>query len=133
MPSRLFRRKKTCVNLFLDQRVVFGELVHLAIAHDVDARVADVSYDVLCLREKERGDRAPHPEFVALGTGPLEYGPIRIAERARHPVMGIGGFQIVQVRKVVAHDLHRHLARDFPGRVPAHAVSDYEQAAIGVG
>jgi hypothetical protein len=33
----------------------------------------------------------------------------------------------------VAHDLHGHLARDFPGRVPAHAVSDYEQPAIGVG
>jgi hypothetical protein len=33
----------------------------------------------------------------------------------------------------VAHDLDRHLARDFPSRVPAHAVSDYEQAAISVG
>jgi len=33
----------------------------------------------------------------------------------------------------MAHDFHGHLARDFPRRVPTHAVRDYEQPAISVG
>jgi hypothetical protein len=33
----------------------------------------------------------------------------------------------------MAHDLHRHLARDLARRVSAHAVRDYEKPAIGVG
>jgi hypothetical protein len=40
--------------------------------------------------------------------------------------------EIVQIGEIVADYLHRHLARDFPSRVPAHAVRDYEQPAISV-
>ena len=56
-----------------------------------------------------------------------------MAQGSRHLLVRVCGVQVVEIRKVVAHDLHRHLARDLAGRVSAHAVRDYEKPAILVG
>src|SRR2546423_326358 len=36
MTSRLLRSEKPCVHLLLNERVVFGELAHLAVTHEID-------------------------------------------------------------------------------------------------
>ena len=98
----------------------------MAVAHEVDARVADVSDNESRLGEKQGRHRAAHAQLVALGPGSLVYGAVGIAQSVGDPLVRFRRLQIVQVREVVAHHLHRHLARDLAGRVPTHPVRDYE-------
>ena len=104
-----------------------------SVADHVDARVPDVAHHVPGFGKQERRDRAPHAQFVPFGSRPLENGAIGIAQGVRDAVVRVGRFQIVEVRELVAHHLHGHLARDFPRRVSTHPVRDYEQPAIRVG
>jgi hypothetical protein len=51
----------------------------------------------------------------------------------RDTLVRVRRLQIVEVRELVAHHLHGHLARDFTRCMPTHPVRDYEQPAIRVG
>jgi hypothetical protein len=133
MTPCLLRGEQSGVDLLLHQRVILGELAHLTLPDQIDPRIAHVSNDVPRFREKKRGDRASHAELVAFRAGSLVDCAVRVAKRPRNPSVRVRGFQIVQVRQVMADHVHRHLARDFTRRVPTHPVRDDEQSAIGVG
>ena len=45
----------------------------------------------------------------------------------------IGAGQITHASEFPGHDLYRHLARHFTGRMPPHTVGDDEEAALSVG
>jgi len=53
MLSRLLRRKQASIHLLLNERVVLCELVHLAIPHDIYARVSHVPHHIFRLRQKK--------------------------------------------------------------------------------
>ena len=124
--SCLLGGEEARIDLLLDQRMVLGQLAHLSIAHQVDARISDMPDEELCFREEERRDGAAHPQLVALGAGALVDCPVGVAQRPRYPSVDVRSIQVVEVGEIVADHLDSHLARDFARGVPTHPVRDYE-------
>jgi hypothetical protein len=113
--------------------MIFGQLPHLAIAHEINPGVTDVADEISGLRQKQRGDGTAHSQLVAFCSCSLVNGSIRIAESTGDFFVCVGSLEIIEVGELVAYHLDRHLARDFARRVPTHPVRDYEQPAVSVG
>lgn len=124
--------------------MVLGELVLLAVAHQVDPRVADVADHRLLSGDEEEHAGGPHSPLLRIGLGHLEDGGAGALHRLLHQRdgsgavlgAGIGGErpQHVLVGGDVAPDLldgpgRRHLARG----MASHPVADDVEAERVVG
>ena len=143
MLPRRVRGHDAGAHLFLDPRVIVGDLLELAVAKQVDAAVADVR-DARALRRRRSGRPTPSSPCRA-GRAPSIAVAIRRLARRNAALSRLHSAERGIVRKrpgAVASapavspmnasiastaTLRRDLARD----VPAHAVGDDEQAQVG--
>src|SRR5919201_1947379 len=106
--------------------MVFGELSHLSVAHEINPGVADMTDQIARFGQQQCGYGASHSQLVTLGASPLEYGAVGSAQGTRNSLKGIRRLEVVQVGELVAHHLDRHLTGDLAGSMPTHSVRDYE-------
>jgi hypothetical protein len=113
----------------LHERVVGGELAHLAVAQQVGAGVADVGQaHLVAAVEHDRGDRRAHAldarvlldDLAEPVVGPLH----RARQRGEHVVGVVAAVQ-------PAHRLHGDRGGEVAGGRAAHAVGDHQQLLAG--
>jgi hypothetical protein len=132
MVARLLRREVAGVHLFLDVRVILGDLLQRAVAQKVHARVADLPDQILPITEHEHRRGRPHSLLVHFRDRALVDRAIRGLERRRDSLTDTGIRQAGRPQ-LARKNLNRHLARDFTSRMTAHSVGDDEQATLRVG
>jgi hypothetical protein len=109
--------------------VVLRQLPQLAVAQQVDARVADLADEVAAPGEDEHRGGGPHPLLVRLGDRALEDRHVRVAQRGGDAGLDGGVVEVAHRAELAGDDLHGHLARHLAGGVTAHPVGDDEEAA----
>ena len=127
--GRLGRAEPAVVDQRLDQRVVPGDLMEVAVAEQVGAGVADVADGHRAPRPQQRGQRGAHAldgwvldaHLVQRGVGRGD-GPGELAEHA------VRGHVVVQA----GQGRDRHGTGYLAGGMPAHAVGDREQVRARV-
>ena len=111
----------------LDQRVVAGEALELAVAKPVGAAVADVAdRHLLGLQvDDRRGDRRPHPGQVRVLAGALVDRPVGGLDRlAQDPLRR-------RLRQLAVEGLGGGFGGDLAGLGAAHPVGDDEDRRRG--
>ena len=123
---RLFRRDRSFANPVFDEAVVFGELLELAVAEEVDARVTDVNpRDEIVVVDRSDGDeRRSHAAQLRVVGGPFE-----------DRLVGLAGGGDERVARRVGEARLERLERDPTGdltaAVAAHAVGHREHVVVG--
>ena len=84
----LLGREPSAPHEVADERVVLGQLLQLAVADPVRARVADVAERDPSAREEGRRHRRPHAGDVGVGPRPLVDAPVRLLDDRLHPLVG---------------------------------------------
>ena len=129
MAVRLFEGDAALVDQRLNERVVLGDLVELAVAEQVAAGVADVREPKSVAREQDRGQRRAHSLEFGVGLDLRGDGGVAVPDR------GVELAQQVAARLVVVEVGQRRdhqLGGDLTGGVTAHAVGERKQARAGV-
>ena len=141
--ARLLGREHATVDLFLQQRVVAGQLIEFLAAQPIAARVADVPDRHAVTAEYGGDDRRAHPGafgprlrgFVdsLVRGGDLLLEQERAVGQAALDV-DLGQFAAgAQLRHhPVGHDVDRDAARDFARVVAAHAVGEHRDTRLAV-
>src|SRR5262249_1161275 len=129
----------------VDQGVIFGELVGLALAHEVDARIADVgdepTHAAGRASAREQGAGGAHAALLRLGLGAVVDDAARVLHRVLEDledlhrrdrrVAAVEALDEVAVLvQAVAQLVDRERRRDLSRGVAAHAVGDDEQTEL---
>src|SRR2546422_9613323 len=83
------------------------------------------------LVEHQRRNSGAHAALVVLGESALKDGAIGGPDRRAHPLGHLVVAEPAQRPELARDVAHRHLARHFARRVPAHAVRDDKDPAVG--
>ena len=139
----LVGREVLHLDVVVQQRVIFGQLLHDAVATPIEPAVADVPDDQRAIEEQRRHHGGPHAVAARILLRLLVDLEVRQLDRRHHPVdvvaMAVihlerpGQLLIVLGRLEEADDrIDRHATGDLAGGVPAHAVGDDRQTfALG--
>jgi hypothetical protein len=126
---RLFLGDSAVVDQRLDERVVFGDLRQLAVAHQVAPRVTDVGHPNPVACEEDCGQGGAHPLEVGF------HFDLRCDRRIAGVDRGVelgeqvaAGLVVVEVGECGNDQLRSH----FTGGVPAHTVGERQQSCAGV-
>ena len=126
------RAEAALVDERLDQGVIAGDLVQVAVAQQVGAGVADMADGDLGARPQQCGERGTHALDGRVGHAHVVQ---RVAGRGHGCCQGVQ--HVVTAREVLAVERRdsgdRHGAGYLAGRVAAHAVGDGQQPRTGVG
>src|SRR5688572_1843295 len=125
------------VDLLLQQRVIARDLGKLAVAHAVQARVAEVRDQDLVVVEQAHHQRGAHAGVLRLALRRLVDGGVGLdhllADHARRERrlgvrIELEGLHLAeQLLHFGRHDGGRHAARHLAGVVAAHAVGEHDQ------
>src|SRR3989442_1266333 len=129
--ARLLRREVAGVHLLLHVGVVFRELDELPLSQQIGPAIAHLSDQEVRLVQPQRRHGGAHAALVVLGEGAVEDGAIGGPDRCAHPLGHLVVAESAQRPELARDVAHRHLARHFARRVPAHPVRDDEDPAVG--
>src|SRR5450432_1060780 len=140
----LFATQLPALDELIEDRVVFGDLLDMPVARDINAAVADVRDEALVPHDHDRGERGAHSAlvgvvarlFVDLRAGALH----RVLDEGddvfRRDLAGAGGARLVVVEQLllaldlVVHGAHGDRAGDLARGVTAHPVGDDEETEL---
>src|SRR3989442_7554062 len=128
---RLLRREVAGVHLLLHVGVVFRELDELPLSQQIGPAIAHLSDQEVRLVQPQRRHGGAHAALVVLSEGALEDGAIGGPDRRAHPLGHLVVAESAQRPELARDVAHRHLARHFARRVPAHPVRDDEDPPGG--
>ena len=114
----------------LHEGVVLGDLLELAVAQAVDARVADVRERDVVADAEDAADGGAHAGELGVVEHGLGDQRVGGEHRGLQGELGVVGRGVELVG--LGDALHRDRGRDVAARVAAHAVGDDEQVAAGV-
>ena len=115
----LLGRELPAFHQLVHERVILGELLHLPVADEIRARVADVAErNRVALDERDR-HRRPHPGDGRVGRRLLVDAAVCLLEEGRH---ACGSGELARVG--VLNRGGRELRRDLAGLRTAHSVRD---------
>ena len=127
----------------VDERVILGELVHLVLPQQIDARVAHVRDEAAIAGDEQRRRGRAHAALLGLGLAAVIDRRARRLHRVLHHrqdllarvgvvLLGVPlddvGVLAHHARHFVDSDLRRDLARS----VSAHTIGDHEQVERGI-
>src|SRR5450432_390023 len=140
----LFATQLPALDELIEDRVVFGDLLDMPVAREINAAVADVRDEALVPHDHDRGERGAHSAlvgvvarlFVDLRAGALH----RVLDEGddvfRRDLAGAGGARLVVVEQLllaldlVVHGAHGDRAGDLARGVTAHPVGDDEETEL---
>ena len=122
----LLRREAAAPHQVGDERVVLGQLLQLAVADPVGARVADVTDGDAPVRQDRGGDGRAHAGGLGVGPRALVDPPVRLLDDGLDP---LGGLQAVGV-VVLAEGGRREARRDLARLRAAHPVGHGEERGV---
>ena len=126
---RLFESDTALVDQRLNERVVLGNLVELAVAKQVTARVPDVHESKSIAREQDRGQGRAHTLEFGVGVDIRGDRGIAVPDRGVELVQQVAArLVVIEVGQCRDHQL----GGDLTGGVTAHAVGERKQARAGV-
>ncbi len=103
----------------LDEGVVIGDLVEIAVAQEVRARVTDVGEAHAVALDEGGGEGGTHARDRAIEHRALEHGAVRLLDELREGALA--------PREVVLHRLEGEPRGDLAAAMASHAVRDGEE------
>ena len=127
----LLRRELAAADELGHERVVVGELLELAVAQQVRARVADVpDRDEVVAADERDGHRRAHPGDGRVVRGPVVDAAVRLADQAPDELLGLGRGDRLALRERARERGRGDRRGDLAGLRAAHPVRDGEEGRL---